>query len=374
MLGNTVEIDLEALRYNFGQVRNLVGQSRAILAVVKSDAYGHGMVTVARELVQEGAEYLGVSTCREALTLREHGIKCPVLLLLGFEPDECSHIVTHDLTPVLYRKDVARHLSSAAVAAHTQVPVHLKIDTGMGRLGVPFAEAEEFFEFIRSLEGIRVEGLLSHFASADEPDKTFTNLQLQRFRQALSQAEAAGLALRYVHIANSAGVIDVPDSYHLLVRPGIMLYGSLPSAELHRPIPLKPVMSLKTRVVQLKEVAANSPIGYGCTYVTSKPSLIATLPVGYDDGYSRLFSNQGEVLIRGRRAPVVGRVSMCLTTVDVTEVSGVQVDDEVVFLGRQEDDEITGDELAARAGTISYEVFCNLGRLREKRYVHSSVS
>jgi alanine racemase len=373
MVGNTVEIDLEALRFNFAQVKNLVGDSTGILAVVKSDAYGHGMVPVARELVSQGAEYLGVSICREALTLREHGIESPILILLGAEPNEFNHIIKHELTPVLYRSDSAKRLSSAALKEGTQVPVHLKIDTGMGRLGVPFTEAEAFFGLIRSLEGLRVEGLLSHFASADEDDKTFTDLQLERFHQILAQAEAIGLAFRYIHIANSAGVIDIPKSHQLLVRPGIMLYGSLPSQELQRPTPLKPVMSLKARILQLKKVAANSPIGYGCTYVTPNAALIATLPVGYDDGYSRQFSNLGEVLVRGRRAPIVGRVSMCLTTVDVTKVPEVQVDDEVVFLGSQGGDEITGDEIAAKIDTISYEVFCNLGRLREKRYLNSSV-
>ena len=373
MLGNTVEIDLEALRYNFAQVRKLVGQSGAILAVVKSDAYGHGMVPVARELANQRAEYLGVSTCREAQILRHHGIESPILIMLGVEPNEFSHVIGQNLTPVVYRSDIAGELSAAALKADTQVPVHLKIDTGMGRLGVPHHEAEGFFQLIRSLAGLRVEGILSHFASADEKDKSFANLQLERYRQALAQAEGIGLTFRYSHIANSAGVIDLPESHHQLVRPGIMLYGSLPSDELYQPLQLKPVMSLKARVLQLKEVAADSPIGYGCTHFTSEPSLIATLPVGYDDGYSRLLSNQGEVLIRGRRAPIVGRVSMCLITADVTEVPDVQEDDEVVLLGNQGDDEITADEIAAKIGTISYEVFCNLGRLREKRYLNGLV-
>ena len=341
--------------------------------MVKSDAYGHGMVEVARELEDQGAEYLGVSTCAEGVTLRKKGLKTPILVLLGVEKDEFSDIIQHGLTPVLYRSDIASEISSAASAANTRLSVHLKIDTGMGRLGVPYAEAAKFFELIRSLKGIRVEGLLSHFASADEHDKSFSSLQLERFRQVLAQAESAGLHFRYTHIANSAGIIDLPDSYLQLVRPGLMLYGAPPSQELHRPVSLKPVMTLKTRVLQIKEVAAGSPIGYGCTYFTTRPSRIATLPIGYDDGYDRLLSNKGVVLVRNCRAPVVGRISMCLTTVDVTEVPDVQVDDEVVLLGRQGDQEITADEIATLIGTINYEIFCNLGGNRKKQFLNSSV-
>jgi alanine racemase len=374
MVGSTIEIDLAALRYNFSQVRKLVGQTAAILGVVKSDAYGHGMVAVARELDNQGIEYLGVSTSREAMTLRQQGISTPILLLLGIEKDEITAVIHHGLTPVLYRSDTAQALSAAALAANTPIPVHLKIDTGMGRLGVPYLEAEAFLQLVQSLEGIRLEGLLSHFASADEDDKSFSARQLERFRRLLLQAENMGFNLRYAHIANSAGIIDLPDSYLQLVRAGIMLYGGPPSQELHRSIPLRPVMTVKTRILQLKEVAANSPIGYGCTYFTSRPSRIATLPIGYDDGYDRLLSNRGEVLIRNLRAPVVGRVSMCLTTVDVTDIPAVQADDEVVLLGRQGDQEITAAEIAAKTDTINYEIFCNFGGNRRKQFLNSSLS
>jgi alanine racemase len=373
MIGSTIEIDLAALRYNFSKVRELVGASTAVLGVVKSDAYGHGMLPVARELENLGVEYLGVSNCREAVTLRQGGLKAPILLLLGVEEDELAHVIQHGLTPTIYRSDVAMAVSAAALAADSKIPVHLKIDTGMGRLGVPFAEAGKFLELIKSLEGIRVEGLLSHFASADEHDKSFSNKQLERFRRILTQAQNIGLNPRYAHIANSAGVIDLPDSYLQLVRPGLMLYGGPPSQELHHPIPLRPLMTLKTRVLQLKEVPAASPIGYGCTYTTSRPSLIATLPVGYDDGYDRLLSNKGEVLVRNRRAPVVGRISMCLTTIDVTDIPEVQTDDEVVLLGKQGEEQITADDIAAKISTINYEIFCNLGGYRKKVFLNSSV-
>ena len=374
MVGSTIEINLAALRYNFSKVRELVGASTAVLGVVKSDAYGHGMLPVARELENLGVELLGVSNCREALILRQGGVKTPILLLLGVEQDELAQVIQHNLTPTIYRSDVAMAVSTAALAAKTKISVHLKIDTGMGRLGVPFAEALKFLELIKSLEGIRVEGLLSHFASADEQDKSFSNAQLERFRRILTQAQTLGLNPRYAHIANSAGVIDLPDSYLQLVRPGLMLYGAPPSQELHHPIPLKPVMSLKTRVLQLKEVPAGSAIGYGCTYTTSRPSRIATLPVGYDDGYDRLLSNKGEVLVRNRRAPVVGRISMCLTTVDVTDIPEVQPDDEVVLLGKQGKEQITADDIAAKISTINYEIFCNLGGYRQKVFLNSSTN
>ena len=373
MVGSTIEIDLAALRYNFSKVKKLVKQSTAVLAVVKSDAYGHGMVPVARELENLGVEYLGVSTCREGVTLRQGGVRSPILLLLGAEEDELAQVIQHRLTPTIFRSDVAKAVSAAALGAGTEIPVHLKIDTGMGRLGVPYGEADQFLELINSLEGIRVEGLLSHFASADERDKSFSNKQLERFHRILGRAQDIGLKPRYAHIANSAGVIDLPDSYLQLVRPGLMLYGAPPSPQLHHPIPLLPVMTLKTRVLQLKEVPAGSPIGYGCTYTTTRPSLIATLPVGYDDGYDRLLSNKGEVLVRNRRAPVVGRISMCLTTVDVSDIPGVQQDDEVVLLGRQGDEEITADDIAAKISTINYEIFCNLGGYRKKVFLNSSV-
>jgi alanine racemase len=374
MVGSTIEIDLAALRYNFSKVRELVGPSTAVLGVVKSDAYGHGMLPVARELENLGVEYLGVSNCWEAVILRQGGIKIPILLLLGVDEDELAQVIQHGLTPTIFRSDVAMAVSAAALAAKTKIPVHLKIDTGMGRLGVPFAEATKFLELIESLEGIRVEGLLSHFASADEQDKSFSNAQLERFRRILAQTQTIGLNPRYAHIANSAGVIDLPDSYLQLVRPGLMLYGAPPSQELHHPIPLRPVMALKTRVLQLKEVPAGSPIGYGCTYTTSRPSLIATLPVGYDDGYDRLLSNKGEVLVRNRRAPVVGRISMCLTTVDVTDIPEVQPDDEVVLLGKQGEEQITADDIAAKISTINYEIFCNLGGYRQKVFLNSSTT
>ena len=374
MVGSTIEINLAALRYNFSKVRELVGASTAVLGVVKSDAYGHGMLPVARELENLDVDYLGVSNCREAVILRQGGLKTPILLLLGIEEDELAQVIQHNLTPTIYRSDVAMAVSAAALAAKTKISVHLKIDTGMGRLGVPFAEALKFLELIKSLEGIRVEGLLSHFASADEQDKSFSNAQLERFRRILTQAQTLGLNPRYAHIANSAGVIDLPDSYLHLVRPGLMLYGAPPSQELHHPIPLKPVMTLKTRVLQLKEVPAGSPIGYGCTYTTSRPSLIATLPVGYDDGYDRLLSNKGEVLVRNRRAPVVGRISMCLTTVDVTDIPEVQPDDEVVLLGKQGKEQITADDIAAKISTINYEIFCNLGGYRQKVFLNSSAT
>jgi alanine racemase len=372
MVGSTIEIDLAALRYNFSKVRELVGESTAVLGVVKSDAYGHGMLPVARELESLGVEYLGVSTCREAEALRQGGITSPILLLLGIEADEVTPVIKYSLTPAIFRSDVAKAISAAALAADARIPVHLKIDTGMGRLGVPHAEADNFLELIKSLEGIRLEGLLSHFASADEHDKSFSNKQLERFRRILDRAQNMGFNPRYAHIANSAGVIDLPDSYLQLVRPGLMLYGAPPSQELHHPVTLRPVMTFKTRVLQLKKVPAGSPIGYGCTHTTSRASLIATLPVGYDDGYDRLLSNKGEVLIRNRRAPVVGRISMCLTTVDVTDIPGVEQDDEVVLLGRQGDEEITADEIAAKISTINYEIFCNLGGNRDKVFLNSS--
>jgi alanine racemase len=363
-----LEIDLAALRHNFSQAKQRLMPGTKILGVVKSDAYGHGMVPVARELALCGIDFLAVSKFWEALELRAAGIDLPVLALLGIEPDEAEEAIRLDIRPVVYRLDHARLLSEAARRQGQPVRVHVKVDTGMGRLGVPCAEAIPFLDALTALPGIEIEGILSHFAGADEADKTHCESQLCRFRDTLTGLAERGRHPAYAHISNSAGLIDLRDAHFQLVRPGIMLYGSQPSHEVHYPANLKPVMSFKAKVLQVKDVQAGQSIGYGRTYVTSGPSRIATLPVGYDDGYPRILSSRGQVLIGGKRAQVVGRVSMNMITVDVTDIPGVKEDDEAVLLGRQGDEMITGDELADLCNTINYEIYCNIGRHRFKMF------
>jgi alanine racemase len=364
-----VEIDLAALRHNYFQARSLVSADTRVIGVVKSDAYGHGMIPVARELVGCGAHLLAVSKYWEARELRSGGIDAPILVLLGVEPAEMEDAIRDEVRPVLFRMDHAKLLSQASCRLNRVARVHLKVDTGMGRLGVACHEMPGFLNKLTTLPGIEVEGILSHFAAADEADKSYCDCQLERFQDCVRAFSERNRPLLYAHIANSAGLLNLPGAHFALVRPGIMLYGSKPSRDTHH-ADLRPVMSFKTRIVQLKQVEAGQPIGYGRTYVANRPSLIATLPVGYDDGYSRLLSNRGKVLVRGMRAPIVGRVSMNMITVDVTDVPGVSEDDEVVLLGAQGEDRITAEEIAELCGTISYEVYCNMGRHRFKYFLH----
>ncbi len=369
-----VEIDLSALRYNFMQVRQHLLRETQILGVVKSDAYGHGMVPVAKELAQSGCRFLGVSKYWEAEKLRNAGLKLPILVLLGIEPEEMHGAIAQNIRPVLFRLDHARSLSHAAMKLQKTAPFHVKVDTGMGRLGVPHETFSSFLGQLKELPGLHMEGILSHFSAADEADKTHSELQVARFREALQLAREYGFNFSYAHIANSAGLLDLPHAQFQLVRPGIMLYGSPPSDEILHPVPLRPVMALKTRVMQVKQVPAGQPIGYGKTFTTPRSMKIATLPVGYDDGYSRLLSNQGAVLIKGQRAPLVGRVSMNLITVDVTHIQNVCEEDESVLLGQQGTDRISAEEMACLCKTISYEIFCSLGRNRNRHFLNASFS
>ena len=367
-----IEIDLGALRHNYFQARGRMSSDTRVVGVVKSDAYGHGMIPVARELVACGVHFLAVSKFWEAMELRDAGIGIPILTLLGLEPPEMEEAIRCEIRPAIFRMDHARLLSRASRRLNLPARVHLKVDTGMGRLGVPCDEAASFLDELLSLPGIELEGILSHFAAADEADKSYCQCQIDRFQDILRMLSERGHSLLYAHIANSAGLLDLPRAHFELVRPGIMLYGSKPSQDLSRSAELRPVMSFKTRIIQLKSVAAGQPIGYGRTYVAEQPSRIATLPVGYDDGYPRRLSNRGQVLVRGKRAPIVGRVSMNMITVDVSRVPEVSEEDEVVLLGAQGEDRITAEEIAELCGTISYEIYCNLGHHRFKYFLNGA--
>lgn len=370
MPSSWVEIDLAALRHNYHQASGRLGGETCVVGVVKSDAYGHGMIPVARELVACGASFLAVSKYWEARELYEAGLKVPVLVLLGVEPVDMEEAVAREVRPVVFRADHVRLLSAASSRLGRPVQVHLKIDTGMGRLGVPWHQVPAFLDEIFSLPGIELEGVLSHFAVADEADKAYCDCQVDRFAEVLRLVSDRGCTVTYAHIANSAGLLDLQHAHFHMVRPGIMLYGAQPSGELLRPAHLRPVMTFKSRILQLKEVPKDHPIGYGRTYVTRVPSRIATIPVGYDDGYSRLLSNKGQVLVRGQRAPLVGRVSMNMITVDVSNIPSAAEDDEVVLMGDQGSERISADEIAGWCGTISYEVFCSIGRNHDRVFIN----
>ncbi len=372
-------VNLNTLSHNLREIRKKVGSQSEIMAVVKANAYGHGAVEVARRLIEEGVSFFAVARIREAATLREHGIQTPILLFGAMEPDQAVYAARNHIRISVSSLDAARKLNREL--AHGKIParVHVKIDTGMGRLGLlpdyNYLETQEDTLMVSAVEAVMdmaeleyidVEGLYTHFACADEFDKRHVNAQLSLFRKVVAGVKERGFSLKIVHAANSAALIDMaPSTYFDMVRPGIALYGQYPSFEVdHDTISLRPVMEIRSKIIQLKKVPKGICISYGCTHVTEGPALIATIPIGYADGYSRLLSSRGRMLVRGFSAPIVGRVCMDLTMIDVTHVPDVAEGDEVVILGSQGKEEITADEIADLTGTISYEVLSSLtGRI-----------
>jgi len=356
------EIDLKALEFNYRQLRKRAPRGVKIMGVVKADAYGHGAIPVSLRLERLGVEYLGVAFSDEAVALRKGGVKAPILILGGIFPEDIDRVFRFDLTPVVFRRESLQLLSKEAKRRRSRVKVHLKVDTGMGRLGVSAALWTAFLKEVKQFPEIETEGLLSHYSMADEDEGNFTAGQWRAFEEALAAAEGMGVHFKYRHIANSAGLTAFSAYSGNLVRPGIMLYGSYPSPAFQDILRLKPVMTLKTQILHLKSVLPGTRLSYGGTFTTKRESLIATLPIGYADGYSRHLSNEGEVLIRGRRAPVVGKVCMDYILADVTDIPRVSAGDEVILLGRQVRERITAEEIAEKVGSISYEVLCLVGK------------
>jgi len=355
------EVDLGALEFNYRQIKKRIPEDVKLLAVVKADAYGHGSIPVSLRLEKLGVEYLGVAIPEEGVELRKGGVKTPILVLGGIFGEEVDQIFRFRLTPVIFGKESLKILSREAERRGRKVKVHLKVDTGMGRLGVPLNLWPDFLREVRRFPRIETEGILSHFAMTDE-EKGFTQSQWKAFQEAVATAQELGICCPYLHMASSATLTAFPAFCARLVRPGIMLYGSYPSPTFRSLIPLKPVMTLKTRIHFLKSVPPGTRISYGGIFKAKRKSLIATLPIGYADGYSRHLSNHGEVLIRGRRAPVVGKVCMDFTMVDVTGIPHVSEGDEVILMGRQGKDQITPEEIAEKVNSISYEVLCSIGK------------
>jgi len=356
------EIDLDSLIHNFNVVKGLLGEGVGVLSVVKADAYGHGAVEVGRALEEAGTEMLGVATVEEAAELRDYGIDIPILLLGGMRPDEAPLAAEYSLTPCLFSLDAAEALDAAAEKSGKKLPYHLKIDTGMTRLGVRPEELGAFLSELASYKNIVMEGALTHLAQAFSESPEETRSQLREFSAIIGKIREKGFTRRYVHTANSAAIRRFPESLMDLVRPGIMLYG----ADGAEGLPLKPVMKLKSVVIQVRSVPSGTPVSYGGTFVTKRPSVIATLPIGYADGYMRKLSNRAKVSIRGALAPVAGTVCMDLITIDVTDVPGAAVGDEVVLFG---DSLVSVDDVARWAETISYEVLSNTGKRVPRRYV-----
>jgi alanine racemase len=357
-------ISLDALEHNVNQIQKSIGNPRKMLAVVKANAYGHGAVRIAQALAGLGVDFLGVATCEEAIELRQASITIPILVLGGFFPGQGIYAHQFDLTPVVYTLETAQELSQFAATSKRTIPIHLKIDTGMGRLGILPSEIPLFIEKLSGLKNIKIEGVLSHLADTNQENHSgleFTRRQVEIFNQQIETLIQMGIDPLYRHLANSAASIDeLPDSFNL-VRPGIMLYGSYPAKRFQQKIDLKPVMNLSTKIISLKKVPQGTSISYGRTFTCKRESLIAALPIGYADGYSRALSNRGEVLIRERKAPVVGVVCMDLVMIDVTDIPGVGLGDEAILMGSQGSEVITAEDIAEKMSTISYEFLCGIG-------------
>jgi alanine racemase len=356
-----VEVDLGHFAANWEAIKKLVSPGVQVMQVVKADAYGHGAIEISNAALRNGASFLGVANADEGVQLRVSGITAPIVILSPATGAEIADIIKYNLTPSISALEFARELQRKTHQAGIITPVHVEVDTGMGRGGILQKEAIEAIQAITILPNLKVEGIFTHF-SESEILSFYNNLQWEGFRDVLTQIEANGLVIPLRHISNSGAIVNYPQCNLDMVRPGLITYGIHPAAETTDKVSLSPVMSFKTRVALLKEFPEGYGIGYGRTFITRRPTRIATLPVGYGDGLGWLLSNRGEALVRGKRVPIVGRISMDMCTVDITNVAECSVGDEVVLMGRQGSETITADEIAAKSHSISYEILCAVGK------------
>jgi len=381
------EINLDAYAHNIRELRRVTRPPARLMAVVKANGYGHGAVEVAREALQNGAQYLGVARINEAIPLRKAGLGAPILIFGYSPPDLAPMLIDYELTQTVYSLSAANALSEQATRKGEIINVHLKVDSGMGRLGfllevtngTPDDTAAQNpvreIEAITRLPGLMVEGIFTHFATADSADKSYAGLQLNRFMDFLNRLQKEGLEPPIKHAANSGALIDMPGSHLDMVRPGIATYGLHPSDEVNkRIVDLKPVMTLKSKIIHLKRVPPGFNISYGITFQTKNQTTIATVPVGYADGFNRLLSSRGHMLVHGQRVPIVGRVCMDLTMLDVGRISGVEIEDEVVVFGQQVNETISADEIASSLDTINYEVVSTITGRVPRIYCKSSAT
>ena len=366
-------VDLDAIASNIKNIRAKVDKNSGIIGIIKADAYGHGSVETAKVLLDNGADWLAVAVVDEGLNLRKNGITAPILLL-GYTPElRLNDVINNGFIQTVYSYDTAKKLSDAASALGKKAVIHIKIDTGMGRIGYRVNEesADEIVK-ISKLPNIDVNGMFTHFSTADEADKAYTLEQYNKFVKMNDMLEERGLHIPVKHAANSAAIMDFDNMMFNMVRPGIILYGAYPSDEVKKEnLSLSPAMSIKTHVSYVKDVNEGDSISYGRKYTAPSKRRIATIPVGYADGFIRAYSKGGKVLIRGEYAPIVGRICMDQFMVDVTDIDGVEVNDEVVLMGRQGDKEITADFIASVLDTINYEVFCTLSKRVPRQYIQN---
>lgn len=374
------EIDLDAFRNNLKEIKKILKPGCAIMAVVKADAYGHGEEMIAREAIASGVSFLAVARMNEAIHLRECGIDAAILLFDDCVPENTSRYIELDVRPTISSFREAERFSKQASSSGKRLKVHVKVDTGMGRLGFladGLTFRQEYFPLageikkISELPFIDLEGVYSHFANADAKDKSHAAGQLEIFLKLKGELEKLIPYKVLYHMANSAGIMEFPESHFDIVRPGIIMYGLYPSDDVDKSrVSLKPVMSLKSKIIHIKKVGAGFRVSYGSTFITDRETVIATIPAGYADGICRQLSSRGEVLVRGRRARILGRVCMDLTMIDVTFIDGVALNDEVVIIGSQGDNSIIADEIADKTGTINYEVITSIAPRVPRKFVN----
>ncbi|MDI3310878.1 MAG: alanine racemase [Thermoanaerobacterium sp.] len=364
------EVNLDNIIHNYKEIRKITDKNAGIMAVVKANAYGHGSYEVSKELINCGVDYLAVATIDEALELREQGISKPILIL-GYTPAKFADvIVKYDITQTAFELSYVKEVAKVAQKLGKYAKIHVKVDTGMGRIGYnDMNKAYEEILSMSSLAGINIEGIFSHFSSSDEKDKEYTVRQLKIFLSLIERLKKSGIYIPIRHIANSAAILDMPETHLDMVRPGIILYGSFPSDEVNKKIDLRPTISLRSKVVYVKDVEEGEYISYNRTYRTNRKSRIATLPIGYADGLNRLLSNNHNVIINGKYAPIVGKICMDQCMVDVTSIEDVKEGDTATIMGEADGKFISADEIADKLKTIPYEVYCGISRRVPRIYI-----
>jgi len=357
LLGLTwTEVNLDAIAQNVKNIKKLIGKKKELMAVVKGNAYGHDILEISSVVLENGATRLAVARLEEAIFLRKAGITVPILVLgLTLKP-QAESLVSYDITPTVCEFEMIEKLSESAVQMNKMAKIHLKVDTGMGRIGIFPDDVLRFIKRIKALKKVEIEGIFTHFSVADEKDKFYTEEQFKKFIEILTILEKEGIKIPIKHVGNSATLLDLPHMWLDMVRPGLAIYGLYPSKEVKKTINLIPAQQFKTKIVFIKELPRGESISYGRIYITKRRMRVASLPVGYADGYNRLLSNQGEVLVRGQRVPIIGRVCMDQCMIDVTNLTQVEIGDEVVLWGRQGEEMITVEEIAQKIRTINYEI------------------
>ena len=368
-----MEVDLDALAHNMREIRRLAKKDALVTAVIKADGYGHGATKIAQTLLENGADRFAVAVLDEGIELREAGFEVPILILGFTDKERAEEIVSYDLEQAVYSWELAEAISKEAVKQNKTAKIHIKVDTGMGRIGLrPDKDSVQLIKKISKLPNIAIEGIFTHFAVADTLDKTYTEGQYERFTWICGELERENVKINVKHCGNSAAIIDLPNMHLNMVRAGIILYGLKPSDEVMLDkIELKQVMSLKVRITHVKEIEAGQSVSYGRRFIAEKKSKIASLPIGYADGYTRMLSGKAEALVKGRRVPVVGRICMDQCMIDVTGIEDVKVGDEVVLFGKQGEGFIHIDELAEKLDTINYEIVCMISRRVPRVYVRN---